>query len=292
MLSFPQSKSLTSDSGVLFSPPSIVKDALGDSGLLMDTDMSSGNDNTNDKSNSQVHSLTHKIATDLHVANQYYQSTAQRSQSSHHINPSHNYHLLSASYNTIKSSASPVKEKLSTIRIVRNSTNRNNENENDKPLSNNVRAKEYSSFNPFADENEDRNAFQLSKTVNKPAARYVESSPFARTFGYNRTNIMGNGSGGSSLKYESAPGFVSSISSTSPKVSHFHIRPVMQHTSKSNDSYEAKSQLFRPLLPVNKYEMPATVRTSPFSEVSQDSVDQMTFKNYDLNDEYWLNFDH
>lgn len=288
MISIPQSKSLTSDSGVLFSPPSIVKDALGDSGLLMDTDMSSGNDNTNDKSNSQVHSLTHKIETDLHVANQYYQSTALRSSS--HTNPSHIYHQ--SAFNTIKSSASPVKEKLSTIRIIRNSTNRNTENEYDKPASKSVRAKEYSSFNPFADENDDGNAFQLSKTVHKQPARYVESSPFARTFGYNRTNIMGNGSGGSSLKYESAPGFVSSISTTSPKVSHFHIRPVMQNSSKSNDAYETKSQLFRPLLPVNKYEMPTTVRTSPFSEVSQDSVDQMTFKNYDLNDEYWLNFDH
>lgn len=289
MFSILQSKSLTSDSGVLFSPPSIVKDALGDSGLLMDTDMSSGNDNPNDKSNSQVHSLTHKIETNLHVANQYYQSAAQRSSS--RTNPSHNYQL-SAAYNTIKSSVSPVKEKLSTIRIVRNSVNRNNENENDKPASKNARAKEYASFNPFADENDDGNSFQLSKTVNKPPARYVESSPFARTFGYNRTNIMGNGSGGSSLKYESAPGFVSSISTTSPKVSHFHIRPVMQNSSKSNDAYEAKSQLFRPLLPVNKYEMPATVRSSSFSEISQDSVDQMTFKNYDLNDEYWLNFDH
>ncbi|XP_055702343.1 myb protein isoform X6 [Phlebotomus papatasi] len=57
------SKSLNSDSGVIFSPPSIMKNTLGDSELLMDTQMDDNDDESSKKSGYQDSRSTKKSWT-------------------------------------------------------------------------------------------------------------------------------------------------------------------------------------------------------------------------------------
>lgn len=154
-------------------------------------------------------------------------------------------------------------------------------------------AKDNQSFNPYADENDhSANHFQLSKTsadkkTNASPSRSVESSPFSRTFGFNRTNLIWTGNPG--LKVESqSGGQLATHLHTSPNVSRFQIRTSCS-SSRSPNGDSTRSQAFRPLLPVDASGRPSGKGNSPFRNRAND---QMTFKCFDLSDEAgWLNFD-
>lgn len=271
--------------------------------------LSSSNNNSNSSSScinnrggdedkfTQVHSLTNQIESNLRVANSnsYYDDK----------NCTDNFNAISQLANslttrTIKSSSSDRNN-----RKIHTKANNQQHNQSKSVLKS---KRPISPFNPFADENDSNSNFQLSKTSDfhkKSPTRYLESSPFARTFGYNRTNLMPHDASSTSStgkqfvstlrKCDSE--FISTLS-TSPNVSRFQIK----HTgnrNQSNDSSESR-QVFRPLLPDN-HQHRIVVATAPpplqsqapsFVYQQQNADEQMTFKTYDLNDEYWLNFDH
>lgn len=166
-------------------------------------------------------------------------------------------------------------------------------------------------FNPFADEN-DRHAnhFQLSKTCadygnqtkfsSAPSnGRSVESSPFSRAFGFNRTNLMwttANPNGG--LKVEAQPSGGTTLAPhlhTSPNVSRFQIRTSAAANRSPNSADASRLQAFRPLLPV--VDMTGSRSASgkggsPYRSAANRAIEQMQFKCFDLSDEAgWLNFE-
>lgn len=164
------------------------------------------------------------------------------------------------------------------------------------------------SFNPFADENDrSSNHFQLSKTSSvsvenptqsKTNGRPVESSPFARTFGFNRTNLMwsaSNSNGG--LKVEAQPsGTLATHLHTSPNVSRFQIRTSSSSTNRSPTNGDStRLQAFRQLLPVDTHSTASRTGAksgSPYRSSANRTTDQMQFKCFDLSDEAgWLNFE-
>lgn len=298
---FLQSKSLNSDSGVLFSPPSIVKDALGDSGLLMDSNMSThvgGHMSLVDETQPQVHSQSSVKSSDVYpfaistqtqpnemyhtyTKDELYTTTSSNTQS----------HLLQINQtksdlveNHLPSTVLPtISAKPSTV--YPNHTHPSTILKQKHPKE--------PTFNPYADENDrSANHFQLSKTSaeypaktnsNNHSTKFVESTPFARTFGFNRTNIIWNGAP-SGLIFEAQPsGTLATHLHTSPNVSRFQIR-TNSLVNRSPNSESNKSQAFRPLLPDNAGKSKSPFRTS----ISQ----PMTFKCFDLSDEAgWLNFD-
>lgn len=135
--------------------------------------------------------------------------------------------------------------------------------------------------------------------------------PFTRTFGFNRTNLMWqshaqHGSSGSSGSAGAADMAASQIGSqntvSSANVSRFQLRSVSaeQLCAQSSLGNSAASQAFRPLLPLAVRSNSSSIGCSPTTFVDENSCsngstfidcDAMTFKSYDLNDEYWLNFD-
>lgn len=166
--------------------------------------------------------------------------------------------------------------------------------------------KEQHSFNPFADENDrSANHFQLSKTsagnptqtkIHNNNGRPLESSPFSRVFGFNRTNLMWSttnpGSGG--LKVEAQPsGTLASHLHTSPNVSRFQIRSSLSTNRSPTAGDSSRLQAFRPLLPVDTTGgRPGGGKSGSPYRASANRPDQMQFKCFDLIDEAgWLNFE-
>lgn len=349
-----QSKSLTSDSGVVFSPPSIVKDALGDSGLLMDTEGPSSNvSHLDDDKPTQV--LIQSSVKAIHQSAQRYAMPNQSHQHNQHIQmyqqphhpsaheehfgkqppqttqqPFNNVHLELEPINTSSFKQLPSNQTKSSS-LVPNHYLYHTQNPRTKPSPNAKPTTRYPmsqsasqppnkehSFNPFADENDrSANHFQLSKTESsippKPTqngnlangGRPIESSPFARTFGFNRTNLMwttGNPNGGG-LKVEAQPsGTLATHLHTSPNVSRFQIRTSSSTSNRSPTSGDsARLQAFRPLLPVDPTAVGRpgsgngkTSGASPYrsSSANHHRTDQMQFKCFDLSDEAgWLNFE-
>lgn len=269
-----QSKALNSNSGVAFSPPSIVKDALGDSGLLMDPDMTIANSPEN--SSAQVYNIINTIEnklfmcdsnnpSDNHMNSHFIdnQTSSMNEQFSMRQNAFGN-RIIVRHPHTINMTATS-----SMQRTKSNQLNLHNQvqipnfiklTEKNFPIikriqtdSNSLKnihvsdSRSFAStanaeFNPFADENESYRNFQLSKSN----ASTDQSTHFAskiRAFGTDRTNFDSH-------------------------IGNVHIPNVQ-----------------KPNIPTH------TLTSNSF--VSPELIDENTvmFKTYDLNDEYWLNFE-
>lgn len=165
---------------------------------------------------------------------------------------------------------------------------------------------------------------------NEALAQSQSQPPFTRTFGFNRTNLMwqsvGPSSGATANASSAFGGSANHVAGSNfgceplggggSNVSRFQIRSVSaEHLcssspndpnggggggSTSNVGHSATA--FRPLLPLQTKQQRSDcspfVAASPFvadenscSSSSNYVDDPMTFKSYDLNDEYWLNFD-
>lgn len=113
-------------------------------------------------------------------------------------------------------------------------------------------------YNPFADENESFARFQLSKSVNNESPHSTQSStPRARVFGNDRTNFVQQ----TERHYPSNSGKPATFTRT-------------EHRASSSNVMALKSSM-------------------DVDTMSSNSNDENTvmFRNYDLNDEYWLNFE-
>lgn len=319
---FPQSKSLNSDSGVLFSPPSIVKTALGDSGVLM-------HDDEFEQSQQQPNQVVTHVGrapggAPTANANYYYYN-----QIANNHTPSHNTNTKMPILGTI------LKSKVHTATAKMPKATQPN---NGHPQA----------FNPYADENDVPSYhFQLSKlagtgpagpsgngggshhfghsaVVHTSTPTHAASavagggtSPpqsFTRTFGFNRTNLMWHPTAAADVASTNTAAAAAACTTALPLQSAGHIgggggggsaSDVCRFQIRSLSAEQLSSQplcggggsqmaAFRPLLPLRSGGGGGS-ECSPFADENSSSSnyvdDAMTFKSYDLNDEYWLNFE-
>lgn len=334
-----QSKSLNSDSGVIFSPPSIVKNTLGESGILLAADM------LDDEADGEGALPGHSNQVDSPPSNYTY------------FNPNIKTETLTTTATTqtndnATESAASKTPILNTILKSKPSSNPNMLISAALQLP----QRQHTVFNPYADENDGPSYnFQLSKMISNAAAKPLQESDsnqlaaaavgtstptpstgdcfaacaqpqaLARTFGFNRTNLMSQwmpasassplSSAGSSTTPQpmhslghcsgvgGGGGGGNSSSMSSANVSRFQIRSVSAEHLFGHSSCGSASSAggFRPLLPLNAVRPSGSGGGgggdgfSPFADENSSSSnfvdDAMTFKSYDLNDEYWLNFE-
>lgn len=268
---FLQSKALNSNSGVAFSPPSIVKDTLGDSGLLLDPDMTITNSPEN--ASAQVHNIINKIENKLMMRDRGNETRPL---------PNYHVHQQQFSFNRFKH--------MNNINVTA-TLNRQQQSQSSSVDSNQVQItnfikltdknfpiKRYSSttfndsgvssdnsmrvvsheYNPFADENESFARFQLSKSVNNDSPNQTQTfaAQRPRAFGNDRTNFVQQ----SDRSYAPNSGKPTTFTRVEPRVSSLNAM---------------------------------TLRSMHVDTMSSNSNDENTvmFRNYDLNDEYWLNFE-
>lgn len=308
-----QSKALNSNSGVAFSPPSIVKDTLGDSGMLLDTDMTMTN--SPDASPSQVHNIINKIENKLMMSED--SGDVQQQQPHHHHHHHHQQHttdqyqqqtftfarfkpLYSFSLNNETATAQPFNavDTNVTVQMPKMEVKQFNRKIH-RSLSGNATVhtiggsalanvrhaihanrgqwQQTPQFNPYADENDSSSRFQLSKSVcNISAASSSSMSDDSsqqiarnRFFGNDRTNYTQN----DRLPNQGNPSRV------------INLRKENYHTINISNNMIIKN--------------PNTTFASnhshhPHLHHSNSHIDQenpVMFRNYDLNDEYWLNFE-
>ncbi|XP_031618669.1 uncharacterized protein DDB_G0286175-like [Contarinia nasturtii] len=279
------SKALNSNSGVAFSPPSIVKDTLGDSGMLLDTDMTITNNSPN-ASPSQVHNTIkrneNKIMMHQNNGNMQHQQRQQSNQHYHQndlslqkqenrctqLKPIHNFNSISQ-LNSVQSSLissekvynRKIQRSLSTITLP---TDENGAKVNQPLLQ----------FNPYADENDGSNRFQLSKSINNrinnnsfvndPTTLMNNKLNRARLFGNDRTNLMSI----DRLSFSHRPQNVISLGKEN-----FHTFNISNNMIlKNSNDMSSGTQEYSKNLHLNQ-------------------ENPVMFRNYDLNDEYWLNFE-
>lgn len=172
--------------------------------------------------------------------------------------------------------------------------NRNYNNEN------------YGGFNPFADENDSSQSFQLSKTTN-----YAPQSPM-RLFGSDVTNFVNANQPVTSNKtkvnaaYPSFQSFNQNFNQFAGQ--NFANLKNIDYTMNANQNTNVNvntdvygKSVFRSNDSNQLYLEHPTAENSCSNFVSDESQEpsqsqsssnnEMIFKNYDLNDEYWLNFD-
>lgn len=285
-----QSKALNSNSGVAFSPPSIVKDALGDSGMLLDTDVTITN--SPDASPSQVSKLMKKIANKavmgqisknilpLQSRHSYELHSQEQSNKlarfklisyldSHtHSDP---FKIFGASNNTsdVKHFNDKIYKSLPTTTI-----NLSGNSPRDAKVNMVVKGLPMQShFNPFADENDSSSKFQLSKSITaaKTIPLAADITKIATTvfnkprfFGNDRTNLIQ----------------IDRLQMYNRSQNVINLRRENFQKINFNNSMLVKS--------ANNTQ----IETQDHSQSSQLMPENpVMFRNYDLNDDYWLNFE-
>lgn len=334
---FSQSKALNSNSGVAFSPPSIVKDTLGDSGLLMDSDLTLCNSPEVDKS-SQVYKIAKKFESRLllsggdyqyhqsHAYQQHQQPPQQQPQSTY---PSQYPYQVQSSTSRLKSLSGP------PYTANKPRANRLSENQNRPPNSRNIKIikvdpttfhkkvnksgmmnqrnifvagnhtvtstssnpNEYYGFNPFADENDSSQSFQLSKSQNYSQSQ--ATGPI-RLFGADVTNVINSNIQAGTAADKTKINYP--LDSFGDQFNSFASQSMV---NARNDGYHGQSgvdvygkSVFRSDDAGMYLQNPNTDNSCSnlYSDESQEPSHsqgnhEVIFKNYDLNDEYWLNFD-
>lgn len=240
---------MNSNSGVAFSPPSIVKDTLGDSGMLLDTEMTMTN--SPDTSPTQVPNiLNNAIMKKMSVQKRRSPQTYQNEQRNRLTSPKMISCLNSHSkYRTFPLKVSDESENVLDVKYV-----------NHKIHQLKVKGTAMQSqLNPYADENDVDINFQLSKTMNPTLKSRLNTSIMnrPRCFGNDRSNLL-------------------------------HINP------RSQSTINLRSENFHTINIRNNMVMK---NSSIISSEVHNQNPQLTeenavmFRNYDLNDEYWFNFE-
>lgn len=249
---------MNSNSGVAFSPPSIVKDTLGDSGMLLDTEATMTN--SPDTSPSQVPNVMNKpIKKKMSEGKGNVQRAHQNEQQSRLAHSKITNCLNLHSQNcTVPLKLSSGNEDTSGVKYV---------NYKIQHLKVKGTAMPQSQFNPYADENDSDNNFQLSKTINvncnlsrRNNLLMTDVLNRPRYFGNDRSNLM-------------------------------HIS-----THRSQNIINLRRENFHTINISNNMIMKNTSTISsenhmhnPNSQLKEENT--VMFRNYDLNDEYWFNFE-
>lgn len=274
---------MNSNSGVAFSPPSIVKDALGDSGMLLHRDI------TDSPELSQVHNinkLMNKIENKLMIQRDTGNQQQQHFEPHSHGQP----HGMNNIISIIDNKSAHIEKTSIAYSNLGNQTNTHSQIiQKTLPSITSIRGigngacskvnmivkglPAQSHFNPYADENDSTSKFQLSKSIGSYATNSsslgVETSNLSsrilsrsRFFGNDRTNLMpidrqisNRLSNGINLRREN-----------------FYTFNITNNTiRKTSSTYTG------------------THEHSSNSQLMQENP--VMFRNYDLNDEYWLNFE-
>lgn len=247
---------MNSNSGVEFSPPSIVKDTLGDSGMLLDTEITMTN--SPDTSPSQVPNVLNKA--NKKKMGEEKRNLQQIFQNEQQIRFSHSK-LTNYSNAPSQNCTVPLKvlndcENVPDVKYV-----------NYKIHHLKVKGTAMQSqFNPYADENGSDNNFQLSKSKNVNCnfsrvntSRMTDLLSKPRFFGNDRSNLM-------------------HISSRSQNV--INLRRENFHTINISNNMIVKNSNTILSEAHNHSQNPHLTQENP-----------VMFRNYDLNDEYWFNFE-
>lgn len=154
-------------------------------------------------------------------------------------------------------------------------------------------------YNPYANENDHDTKFQLSKSIQYQNQLNQNHGPIeiplVRRFGQDRTNFYNILPKVDTItKRLTAEGLKNSSRSSLPAINQQHQQQFNCISLKDRISISSH---------YSKNETTQTQQTLPSNENSQsndsqstftfnsNSNENLTFKNYDLNDEFWLNFD-
>lgn len=295
-----------------------MKDALGDSGLLCDPDLTLCNSPEPDKS-SQVQKIVNKIESKLFLSGDYNQ------QNYHQQNYQYQQQLSnqrsrpfagssSTSYTANKSRPNRGIDEVRApnsrhIKIIKVDPTTFHKKVNKSVMLNHQRnivvggcnnatntatANEFFGYNPFADENDNSNSFQLSKSAN------FTNQPGIRVFGNDMTNFLNSNQTVTSDKPKPNTSYqTNSFHQNFTQFSNQNFSTPKTVTYANNQSSDVYGKsIFRPDesgIYLQNSNMESSC-SNVFSDESQEhlqsqSSNEITFKNYDLNDEYWLNFD-
>ncbi|XP_055688018.1 myb protein isoform X1 [Lutzomyia longipalpis] len=264
------SKSLNSDSGVIFSPPSIMKNTLGDSELLLDTQMDDDDDSK--KSGYQVYLSRNCLSN----------SSTNTDTSVRAMRQLHN----EAQFQWANGRGGGFQES-------------NKENLGIIPGN-------FIEFNPLVDENESITNFQLSKSIYANAGQLHgkilgnhQQIPPISTFGFNRTNLLHNSSHLQHIphtqsNFDATNGaFITSIPNQQQvSVTNWHTNCFGNATTGSvmgNSTATVTSQHIG-LSQGNANGMPLSMGSVLTDANGERNMGGNRFKTFDLNDEYWLDF--
>lgn len=261
-----------------------MKDTLGDSGMLLDTDMAMTN--SPDASPSQVHSIIKRIENKVIMREN--NGNVQQQQPQYYYNQFYSQGPFKSNRNLNvihQSCVSPFNIPVDTTnrslnqkiqRTLPNITHNQNVENDAFGVKENVVVKEQpQQFNPYADENDSTTKFQLSKSASNRCNIFNGSSLQAdtttvnnlnrmRLFGNDRTNLMQI----DRLQFCNRPSNVINL-----RKENFHTINISNNMILRN-SNTAGSRMLDP---------------SQNSQFIQENP--VMFRNYDLNDEYWLNFE-
>lgn len=149
-------------------------------------------------------------------------------------------------------------------------------------------------YNPYANENDHDTKFQLSKSIQyqnelSQNQRPIEI-PLVRRFGQDRTNFYNILPKVETINKRGTADSVKNASQSSlPSINQQQFNCFSLKDRISISSHYSKNETTQHTLPSNENSQSNDSQsTFPFNSNSQENL---TFKNYDLNDEFWLNFD-
>lgn len=273
---------------MVFSPPSIVKDlAISQSAaLLLDDDPNETitPENLDNSTSSQVQFNLIQFNDDSNGTklNCNYQSSLNYHQK---MTLLHNHHKL---YN---------ENVVTACKTLRN------QKQHFVPLTQNRLAircdldQENQIYNPYANENDHDTKFQLSKSIQyqnelNQNHGHIEI-PLVRRFGQDRTNFFNILPKVDSMNKRSS---VDNEKNNSPSNLHtinhqqFNCFSLKDRISISSHYSKNETTQTHHTLPSNENSQSNDDSQSTFT-MNTNSNENLTFKNYDLNDEFWLNFD-
>lgn len=243
----------------------------------MDTDITITN--SPDNSSSQVHNIINRIEHKLLLPRDDQQLRHQ------------------VIHNRIKSLAEPYTHTMQTDKRYFSQTKENRTIDMNYYHSNNKQYRNpqmHHQFNPYADENDSGAHFQLSKSIESHANSNLNNLPRARFFGNDRTNFMNN----------TETNLIKPKHQSQINTSNFNFYDkydenaqnaiftdlLMRNVANNNTTQITQNQMHSSSV-VEPQNSTYFMKTNSMKSVNSESSNEMMFKNYDLNDEYWLNFD-
>lgn len=152
-------------------------------------------------------------------------------------------------------------------------------------------------YNPYANENDHETKFQLSKSIQYQNELNRNQCPIeiplVRRFGQDRTNFYNILPKVETINKRLAVDYVktNATSSSQPSVNHQQFNCFSLKDRISISSHYSKSGIASAQQTLPSNENSQSNDSQNAFTYNSNSNENLTFKNYDLNDEFWLNFD-
>lgn len=273
---------------MVFSPPSIVKDALSISqsaALLLEDDQNETitPENLDNSTSSQVQfNLIQFSEPNNSKINCNYQSTLNYHQKMILL---HNQHKLY--HENVASACKTLRNQKHFVPLIQNrlAINCDLDQENQTVT-----------YNPYANENDHDTKFQLSKSIQYQNELNQNHGPIeiplVRRFGQDRTNFFNILPKVDTINKRLALDCGKNTQSNLPAINQqqFNCFSFKDRISISSHYSKNETTQTQHTLPSNENSQSNDDSQSTFT-MNTNSNENLTFKNYDLNDEFWLNFD-